>query len=168
MKQIKKEVFEDNVVWCEVGEYGFVEKDNVVVGAGNARMVEEDGFDVSYYNPPCNTLSVNKIKVYTKLSDNPEKSNNGGDYYFFHCYYWVEEIGMWEKRYYSSSDFAYCQKHGMHQECRNCMGMGEDGCVDDYEYYTTSEVEEVVGDNYEVVNGVVNERKMIVKEEYND
>ena len=163
MKEIRKEVFEENVVWCDNGEYGFVEKDNIVLGAGNARMVEEDGHDVSYFDAPRNTLQTNKVKVYTQLSENPRKSNTGGDYYFFHCYYWVEEIGMWQKRYYSSSDFPFCDKEESvgHQECRNCMGMGEDGCVEDYEYFTIDDVEEVVGNNYEVVDDVVNNRKMI-------
>ena len=107
---------------------------------------EEDYFFASGEN----TLPANKIKVYTRLADDPSKSNTGGDYYFYYCLYYIG-AGVWEKRYYSSANFDYCNVHGMFQDCRSCMGMGKDGCSDEFEYLSTAEVEELIeGLEYEL------------------
>lgn len=171
MKKLFKDIFENNVDWCDNGEWAYFEGNEKwlpgdVMSSKKAKTLEKySDADVrgDYFSTPENPFPATKIKIYTRLSQNPSKSNNGGDYYFFYCYYWVEEIGMWEKRYYCSSDFAYCDKHGMHQECRSCISMGENGCTDSYDYYTSEQVEKDLGSDYDLELDIVNNRKMIVK-----
>lgn len=55
------------------------------------------------------------IRVYTRVPDDPLKSNNGGDYYFWDRYF--SHAGSVYKSHGTSGDFDWCPMTGKFTSC---------------------------------------------------